>query len=340
MQTRKQKIIFVCDQAPGDLVVLSAAIRDLHKCYPDRFLVDVRTRHDELFLNNPHISRLMEDDPDVSIIEIENLGLKRPAFPEGHYIQSCIQEINHKMGLDVNMSELKGDIYLSKRERAACFSPPRALQNPKEHVNEILTYIGNEPIWIIAPGWKRDITAKAWETSKWQSVVDYYYPRIKFIQIGSNDEIVCINPKLRNVLNLSGKTNMRQLCRLILLSKGVVCHVSLPMHLAAAFNKPCVVVAGGREHVRWAAYPEHRFIHAIGKLPCCLNGGCWKHRVVKLNDGNCRDNSLCCNPVFKHGCIPQPSCMDSIKPEQVIAGMASYLKTEKPCRDRLITTRG
>jgi hypothetical protein len=62
------------------------------------------------------------------------------------------------------------------------------------------------------------------------------------------------------------------------------------MHLAAAVevppgmpkNRPCVVVAGGREPPHWEAYPHHQFLHRAGSLLCCDDGGCWKSRVRPL----------------------------------------------------------
>jgi len=64
------------------------------------------------------------------------------------------------------------------------------------------------------------------------------------------------------------------------------------MHLASAVeskiskkhNRACVVIAGGREPVHWEAYPTHQFIHTIGALSCCQNGGCWRSRTIPLGD--------------------------------------------------------
>ena len=38
-----RKLIFRNFQSPGDIVMLTAAVRDLHKCYPGRFVTDVLT---------------------------------------------------------------------------------------------------------------------------------------------------------------------------------------------------------------------------------------------------------------------------------------------------------
>ena len=100
-----------------------------------------------------------------------------------------------------------------------------------------------------------------------------------FVQVG---EAGHHHPALRGVLDLRGKTDLRQLVRLVHHAQGVLCPVTLHMHLAAAVpvkagmprNRPCVVVAGGREPSQWEAYPHHQYIHTNGALPCCDNGGC------------------------------------------------------------------
>ena len=75
-----------------------------------------------------------------------------------------------------------------------------------------------------------------------------------------------IHPALRGVLDLRGKTDLRQLVRLMHHAQGVLCPVSLLVHLAAGvegrpdrlMTRPCVVVAGGREPMQWEAYPRHQ----------------------------------------------------------------------------------
>jgi hypothetical protein len=102
------------------------------------------------------------------------------------------------------------------------------------------------------------------------------------------------------------------------------------MHLAAAvetkagraLERPCVVVAGGREPPSWEAYPGHRFLHTIGQLPCCARGGCWRSRSVPLGDGDEKDQpqNLCVDTVRN-----LPRCMDLITPELVAQACCSYL---------------
>ena len=88
-------------------------------------------------------------------------------------------------------------------------------------------------------------------------------------------------------------------------------------------NRPCVVVAGGREPPNWEAYPTHQFIHTIGMLPCCAEGGCWRSRSVPLGDGDEKDEP-------KHLCVDVvnnlPRCMHLITPATVVEGIEHYLR--------------
>ena len=149
---------------------------------------------------------------------------------------------------------------------------------------------------------------------------------VLFVQVGESGHA---HPPLRGVLDLRGKTTLRELVRLVYHAQGVLCPVTLMMHLAAAVecppgrvrNRPCVVVAGGREPPHWEAYPHHQFLHRAGALRCCENGGCWKSRVVPLGDGDEKDApENCCVDVV--GTLPR--CMDLIAAEDVIRAIEVY----------------
>ena len=84
----------------------------------------------------------------------------------------------------------------------------------------------------------------------------------------------------------------------------------MQMHLAAAFDKPCVVLAGGREEPSWESYCDQAYLHSIGKLECCELEGCWKCHIgecVTINDKQ-----------------RFPLCMTMIKPEFVVNEVMQY----------------
>ena len=129
------------------------------------------------------------------------------------------------------------------------------------------------------------------------------------------------------MIDLRGATSLRQLVRLVHHADGVISAVSLLMHLAAAVetpaappNRPCVVIAGGREPPHWTAYPHHQYLHTVGALRCCDAGGCWKSRTVALGDGDKdKPDQLCLDVV---GDLPR--CMDLIGADEVIRRIELY----------------
>jgi ADP-heptose:LPS heptosyltransferase len=299
--------------SPGDVVMLTAAVRDLHYWYPGQFQTDVRTLCPELWESNPHLSPLSEQDPEVELIDCSYPLIDHCNRTPYHCLHGFVDFLNRRLGLNIKPTVFKGDIHLSDVERS-WFS----------QVHEVTGE--DTPFWIIAAGGKYDVTIKWWQAERYQKVVDHFRGRILFVQVG---EVGHYHPRLEGVLDLRGQTNLRELVRLVYHSQGVLCSVTALMHLAAAIevkndpsqSRPCVVVAGGREPAHWEAYPDHQYLHTNGALPCCTQGGCWRDRVSPLGDGDKRDHP-------DHRCVNVigglPKCMDLIKPEEVIRRIELY----------------
>src|SRR6266496_2501499 len=318
-----KKLILQCSLSAGDLVLLTAAVRDLHRCYPGQFITDVRSAYPELWENNPYLTRLLENDPDVEVLDCEYPLINSSNQLPFHAIHGFKAFLNERLGLNIQLTEFKGDIHLSRAEKS-WFSQVREL-------------VGREiPFWIIAAGGKYDYTIKWWKTCRYQEVVDHFKGKVQFVQVGG---IGHHHPKLAGVIDLRGRTTLRQLIRLVHHAQGILCPVTFLMHLAAAVEtrrgmprrRPCVVVAGGREPAHWAAYAHHQFLHTNGALPCCAKGGCWRARTLPLGDGTelDRPSQLCLDVA---GDLPR--CMDLITSEEVIrridyyfqGGILSYLR--------------
>ncbi|MDQ3776123.1 MAG: hypothetical protein M3461_18120 [Pseudomonadota bacterium] len=59
-------------------------------------------------------------------------------------------------------------------------------------------------------GGKYDFTIKWWDLGRFQRVVDHFQDRILFVQVGESGHE---HPSLQNVIDLRGKTDLRQLLR-------------------------------------------------------------------------------------------------------------------------------
>jgi ADP-heptose:LPS heptosyltransferase len=308
-----EKWIFKNWLSPGDVVMLTAAIRDLHRAYPGQFQTDVRSSCPALWENNPHLTPLDQNAPDVRTLTAHYPLIHRCNEAPYHFIHGFVEYLNDELKLRIRPTEFRGDLHLSEEERER----PSPIE---EHAG------AHRPYWVIASGGKYDYTIKWWHRRRWQEVVDRLKERVLFVQVGQGGHY---HPPLKGVLDLRGKTNLRELIRLVYHADGIVCPVTLHMHLAAAVPLPpgrkrlrgCVVIAGGREPAHWEQYPGHQFLHTIGQFDCCATGGCWKARMVPLGDGSPLDDSICARPT-REGL---PSCMAAITAAQVSESIAGFL---------------
>lgn len=315
-----RKLILKNWLSPGDLIMLTAAVRDLHFSHPGKFQTDVRTPCPALWEHNPYITPLDENDPMVEEIKCEYPLINSSNQLPYHVIHGFRLFLEERLGVHIQPHAFKGDIHISDLE--------------KSWMSQVEETEGlGARFWIIVSGGKTDFTAKWWDPDRAQEVVDYFQNRIRFVQCGEGGHH---HPPLRNVINLVGKTDLRQLIRLMWHADGVVCPVTMCMHLAAAVetkpgrpkNRSCVVIAGGREPAQWEAYPHHQYLHTNGALPCCDNGGCWKSRVEPLGDGDERDQCLCLRPVTLNSGRKLPQCLDMITAKDVIHAIERYLHFE------------
>ncbi len=308
------KLILQNSQAPGDILMLTAAVRDLHRCHPGKVLTDVRTPFPDLWRHNPYITPLSDEDAAAERLHCHYPLIHRSNKEPVHFLHGFSAYLGERLGLRLAPTAFKGDIHLTKEEKA---------EEPLVH-----RLTGDtSPYWIIVAGGKFDFTIKWWPTERYQAVVDHFKGRIRFVQDGLLEHH---HPPLRDVIDLRGQVPLRELVKMMHHAAGVICPVTMHMHLCAAVEtpkgrpplRPCVVVAGGREPPHWEAYPGHRFLHTIGQLRCCQHGGCWRSRVKPLGDGSRKDQpgDLCVDVVND-----LPHCMDLVTPEDVIREVEKFL---------------
>ena len=56
--TRKRKLLLINLLSPGDIMMMTSAVRDLHRAHPGKFITDVYTSVGEIWEHNPYITRL------------------------------------------------------------------------------------------------------------------------------------------------------------------------------------------------------------------------------------------------------------------------------------------
>lgn len=322
-----RKLILKSFQSPGDTLMLTAAIRDLHRTYPKIFLTDVRTFQLDIWKNNPYITKLSNDDPSVVQIDCEyNLIHSSNQLPY-HFIHGFRMDLEKKLGIKISAGEFRGEVYLSQEE--------------KEETSLLDKYGITGDFWIVIPGGKYDYTAKWPYPDYLQEVINYFQNKITFVSCGHKDDF---HPNLKNVIDLRGKTSIRDFIKLMYHAYGVLCPVTFAMHLAAAVetkpgrpkNRACVVIAGGREPVQWEQYPHHRYLSMNGCMDCCNDGGCWKDRATLINDDDTHKNdNSCVYPIEINtkedidsskflGSLKIAKCITMITPSDIIRSINMY----------------
>ena len=319
---KAKKIILCNHQCPGDLVMFAYAIKALHEQYPGRFITGVNTSCNEIFEGNPYIEELDANEIGVQVIDLDYPTIHQSNEKPHHFVNSFIKDLETKLSrlsIRLEPTTWDGAIYITEEEES-WFSG----------VHE--TIGSDPPFWCINAGYKNDYTAKAWDFDRYQEIVRRF-PELTFVQIGDKSHI---HPKLegQNLLNFVGETDLRQLIRLIWHSFGVITPISLPMHLAYALkphprynrkSRACIVLSGGREPNHWQAAANQQFIHTCGMLDCCDYGGCWKSRVIPMNDNDEKDESLCDYPIQLKSGQWIGKCMDMITVDEICLLIKRYM---------------
>jgi len=316
--------------ALGDTVLLTALIRDIHLAYPDEYEIKVETNWTNVWWNNPYVSSFEDKSlPPPQRVEVGwGDAIKWNAYAKlnNHKVMRHIlawyhYDFTRKTGIEVPVTDPRPDLHLSPDE-----IKPRVQGR----------------YWVVLSGGKLDLTNKHWHAHRVQETIDCLKTYgLQFVQCGATHSSH-VHPPIDGVVNLIGKTdNVRDFWNIILHSEGVICPVTGAMHIAAAFNKPCVVIAGGREEPWFEAYRDdfeafgpganpvavpHKFLHTIGLLSCCDKQGCWKRRVVPIdaNDLTRKSHTLCRDPVRPKQTHPVPKCLDLIQVDHVVEAVMDY----------------
>src|ERR1700733_13495446 len=124
MPASKERIVFRAMVYPGDLLMLTGAIRDLHLAHPDKFVTDVDTTCQQIWDNNPYITH-------IDRIESHRyLNLGYPAYshretdPE-HLSTRYHKQIAEALDIPVPVTKKSPEIYLSDDDKSSQF--PRSL---------------------------------------------------------------------------------------------------------------------------------------------------------------------------------------------------------------------
>ncbi len=291
---KSRKIILKQHQSPGDILTFTRALGDLKESYPD-YQIDVRSPCAEIFENSKRLTPLKEDDPNVEIYNIGYSDINISGWNGLHFTDAFRHDMEKQLGIKIKKTGLRPELFISDEENS--------------WLNQVHCEFGwDGPYWVINAGRKQDNELKQYH--RFPEVIDilneYFKGRVKIVQIGHKDHL---HPLLKNTFSLVGKTDTRQLIRLIHKAEGTIGPISFQMVMSGAFQQPAVCIAGGKEGVRWHEYPNHRYLHTNGTMDCCAWDGCW----LGGNKGKC-----------KHLVDNVPQCFRLIEPELVANAVIMY----------------
>ncbi len=314
-----ERILITLRCALGDNVVLTAAVRDLKKLYPE-YEIHTRTNFAALWSHNPYIESWQGTVPKGCFNIPIRYGpyIRRSATEKIHFLSSLHAILSQTLKKDVYVTEPKPDLHLTDEEKEVSLI--------------------EKPYWVFVAGGKSDFTVKIWSQDYAQRLANMLTEAgITVVQAGVATHL---HPKLTNVINYLGKTTYLQFFQLIYHAEGVICPITAAMHIAAAFDKPCVVTGGGREAWWWESYVnspynifgpraekvkvEHKYLNVQDQLDCCMGRGCWANKLSSKERD--RRNRYCKYPQKDDIGNLVPKCQLMITPEMVLDAVLTYKK--------------
>lgn len=301
------KILFKNYLSPGDIVAMTGAIRDLKTQYP-AYEIAMATTCMDIWINNPYLSWFGEADANV-VVKLDYPEIHNSDKSGMHFSNAFHRRIEDLLNIRLKQSVIWPDLHLAEKEKEERVIDGR--------------------YWILNAGYKEDFSLKHWGTKNYQEVVDSLKGRVKFVQVGE-DSPGHVHNRIEGAIDLIGVTSFRDYMRLAYHSDGSIGPVSMHMHVSAAFKKPCVTIAGGREPFRWEVYPNQRYLSTNGQLSCCRDSACWKNWLpdmvteenkidVERKKENIKDK-ICINHINGK----EAKCMSMITPDIVVREILNY----------------
>lgn len=337
------KVVLHNHQALGDTVVMTCLVRDLvnaistweralahdrtedlmkqliiermarfRTIFGEPLEVGVNTNFPLVWDHNPHITKY--DAADMLLKIGTGYGTQHSNTSGNHICRTYRESLEQKLGVVIPQGRIKPDLHLSAEEKED---------------REI-----DRRYWLITTGGRPQFTSKLWPYDRWQQVVDAL-PHIVFVQVGLAKHY---HPRLKgpNVIDLVGETEhpdwgVRRLFKLAYHADGAISLISALMHIMGAFEKACVVIAGGREPTSYEAYNWHQYLHNQGCMSCLkadddpnkklksyvsATNACWRTSI-----GGCPTRV---EIEFEGGIHEFARCVTMITVEDVVRGMLRY----------------
>ena len=115
----KKTIILRHQRAAGDILVMTAVVRDIYRQYSDIFEIGVETSFTELWNNNPYIVKLKDKRLGAAVYNLSyGDGIQKAGREPIHFLRAFHDDFEKKSGMKLALTEPKPDIHLSEEEKS------------------------------------------------------------------------------------------------------------------------------------------------------------------------------------------------------------------------------
>jgi len=241
--------------SPGDDLLCTPVIDAL--VVSGRGPVWMMSNHRDLFRHNPSVAHVVPCD-DALAYALTMLGVRRLRLRYHDYLAADDRSI------------APAEHIIRLMARGASLDPPAVALAPRIHLDAAERSwgrFGERQIAIQSStrSAAMPIANKEWFPDRFQQVVDALGCEFTIVQLGSAND-----PALAGVVDLRGKTTMREAAAVLLHSSVFIGLVGFLMHLAKAVGTRSVIVYGGREHPSQSGYADN--VNLYTDLPCAP---CW-----------------------------------------------------------------
>jgi ADP-heptose:LPS heptosyltransferase len=242
------KIVFIDRMgALGDVLMCTPALRELKRINPGCKVVFL-TKYPELVQGLPCVDEVLSEIPcdaaPVMPMQYEH------ANPPGRHIACILGDL-----LGVRVTKVRPDCAIDWTLAESYRKEWRSLTpRPTVCVNRT------------AGPWTPN---KDWPVAYWDELIEAMTKRYTVVELGAQSHPG--RQSRDSYIDLRGRTTLRQLIAVIAACDLHVGPISGPVHIAAAANRPSVVIYGGYEHPKCSRYPGN--INLYTPLSC---SPCWR----------------------------------------------------------------
>lgn len=295
-RSKVKKILMITLSNIGDVVLTLPVLGVLKKEFPSADItVIVGPNAKEIFEAEPSVSEIVIYDKHMPILKKLQFGLKMRSRGFDLVVDLRNSLFPLLVGARYHSSFLrKADTHIHRKEKhlkvlsglgMPTDNAPFSIsfnRDDKLQVNSVLNELGilpDDDMVAIAPGAKSHI--KRWMTTGFVRLSDRLNKEagFKVILIGDendrsiNDEIEGVG--LKEVYNLTGRTNIRELAYLLSLCRLLISNDSAPLHIAGAIGLPTVAIFGPTDHNKYGPLSANSLVIRKG-LSCspCESAAC------------------------------------------------------------------